>query len=156
MTCVKCHLRFRLLFLPRMDEIVLPAATVKGRLTHVAPFQSLGQRDFAIFPRFNDLREVLRSFFDRPSQMNPTCSRGGDSFSLPLFYIVPLRFRDEAQDLQNKVSNEGTHQILAVPGVQERHVDVLQGRHPAVVIQNNVGNRYSPNVIVVPLTVLLI
>ena len=30
--------------------------------------------------------------------------------------------------------------------------NVLQGRHPAVVIQNNVGNRYSPNVIVVPLT----
>ena len=30
--------------------------------------------------------------------------------------------------------------------------NVLQGRHPAVVIQNNVGNRHSPNVIVVPLT----
>ena len=30
--------------------------------------------------------------------------------------------------------------------------NVLQGRHPAVVIQNNVGNRHSPNVIVVLLT----
>ena len=30
--------------------------------------------------------------------------------------------------------------------------NVLQGRHPAVVIQNDVGNRYSPNVIVIPLT----
>ena len=30
--------------------------------------------------------------------------------------------------------------------------NVLWGKHPAVVTSNNKGNRYSPNVIVVPLT----
>jgi len=92
-------------------------------LAHATLLQSIFQCDLTLFPCFHDLWEVLRSFLNRPSQMNITGSRGGDSFNLPLFYIVPLGFRDEAQDLQNKVSNEGSHQILAVPGVQERHVD---------------------------------
>ena len=39
------------------------------------------------------------------------------------FYIHTFIFAEEGQYLQNQISDEGSHQTLAIPGVHQRHVD---------------------------------
>lgn len=67
--------------------------------------------------------------------MTPTLDFGRrDSLRLPLADELPLILRYEGQNLQHQVGDEGTHQVLALPGIQQRHSNALCQRVPRLLL----------------------
>ena len=66
--------------------------------------------------------KILRQRAGRPAEANPPGLGRGDALCLALAEVSPLVLRHEGEDLQDDVAEEGAHQVLAPPGVQQGHV----------------------------------
>lgn len=66
--------------------------------------------------------EVLGQRRGWPPETHPTRFRRCYALRLPLSYVQPLVLRNEAQHLQNDVAEKRSHQILAAPRIQQRHI----------------------------------
>ena len=65
--------------------------------------------------------EVIRQRNRRSAELDALGFGRCDSLRLPLADELPLILRYEGQNLQHQVGNEGAHQVLALPGIQQRH-----------------------------------
>ena len=89
----------------------LPESAVERRRAHIVFFQNFIKR-----------YEILRSFFRRSSEPHTALFRRRNAFGLPLTNGRALIFRDKRQELQYKVADEGSEQILMVSCIKQRHI----------------------------------
>ena len=97
--------------------------SIKRRLAHIAFLECFIKADLLFFIFFHDLRKVGRRLNYRSAEFYSTKFCGGKSFCLPFAYIFTLTLRNEAQNLKHQISNKCSHQILAVAGVKQRHIN---------------------------------
>lgn len=78
--------------------------------------------------------EVIRQRNRRSAELDALGFGRRDSLRLPLADELPLILRYEGQNLQHQVGNEGAHQVLALPGIQQRHSNALCHRVPHLLL----------------------
>lgn len=66
---------------------------------------------------------MIRKRSRRPAELDAFGLGGCDPFRLPLPDVAALVLRNKGQNLKDYVAEKGPDQILASPGVQQRHVD---------------------------------
>ena len=65
---------------------------------------------------------ALRQGPGRPSKPDAPGLCGGNALGLPLTDAGPLILRHKGEHLEHDVAEEGAHQVLAPPGVQQGHI----------------------------------
>ena len=85
-----CEMLYFFCSLRWVNEIIFPATTVEGCLTHIAPLKGFSQSDFTFFPSFDNLWKILRCLLHRSSHVYATGFRCCNTFCLPFSNVVPL------------------------------------------------------------------
>ena len=115
---------------------MLPASAMEGCNAHSAGFEGFFDGDLPGVVRLDNFGKPARHHRFRPSEMNAPRSGGSNSLGLAFLYVLPLALGHETEDLEYKVGDEGTHQVFAIPGVEQRHIDYadvdsdILGQHP--------------------------
>ena len=99
-----------------------PEPPVKRGLRQTDGPQRVVQRELTALPGRYDLGEIGRYGPAGPAEPDAPGLGGGDALRLPPVDGLPLRLGHEGQDLQHQVGDEGAQQVLALPRVQQRHI----------------------------------
>ena len=110
------------LFLSPCYQPVFPQATVEGGLRQTALFQRILKAQLPTLPCFNDFWKIVRRLHIGPSEPHAPLFRRRNAFRLPLADVGALVFRHKGQHLEHNVAEEGAHQVLAPPGIQQGHI----------------------------------
>ena len=107
---------------------------------HMAGVRRLLERQLFRSPRRMRRAEILRQRDRRAAEFYAAGFRGGDALRLPLSDKLPLVLRHERQDLQHKIGDKRSHQVLPLPGVQQRHIQnadirlLFLGQHAPLIL----------------------
>ena len=99
--------------LPPLHRFSFAQAAVECRLTHAVLPENFVKRHFFFLPLCYNLVKVRRCFFCRSSESHTALFCCRDSLRLPLTNRCTLVFRDERQQLQDKVADECSEQFLS-------------------------------------------
>ena len=106
----------------RPEPVSYTHLAVKSGLAHTALFEYSRKRRLPSLPRLDDLPEILRHRDFRPAEFHPLCLCRRDSLRLSFPDVLTLVLRHKGQNLQHQIGNERPHQILAVAGIQQGHI----------------------------------
>jgi mRNA interferase MazF len=76
--------------------------------------------------------------------------KGDDEMKVENVKVINITDRMKKPITENKITDVKLGQVYYVDFKGENHIQ--RGRRPAVVVQNNIGNQFSTNVQVIPLT----
>ena len=95
---------------------------VEGPFRHIAGFGRLPEGYFFAAPCLMHLIKVFRQGSGWSAELHSARFGGGNALGLPLTDAHALILRHKGQHLQNDVREEGSHQIFAPTGIQQRHI----------------------------------
>ena len=101
----------------------LHGAGVEGALGQLAQGRGLTEGKLLAPPRLMDLLEIFGQGSWGSSEANASGAGGGDALLLTAAYVFAFVLRGEGEDLQNEVGDEGAHKVLALPCVEQGHVE---------------------------------
>ena len=105
-----------------MDFFVNPGLIAECGHRHSTLFGGFYPSNFSGFPSLVHLMVVFGKRFWRSAQTDSFCFCCGNALGLPLFDILPLALCDKRENLQHKVCDKGSHEVFAVSGVKQRHI----------------------------------
>jgi hypothetical protein len=97
-------------------------AVAEGGQRHTALPRRRGAADRPGLPAAVGAGVALRQGPGRPSKPDAPGLCGGNALGLPLTDAGPLILRHKGEHLEHDVAEEGAHQVLAPPGVQQGHI----------------------------------
>lgn len=112
------HSAFLTLHKPKLAQ-----SSVKRRFSQTATLHGFREFDLPALPCADDPLEVVRGRYRGPAKVDASRAGSGDALCLSTADALALVLGHEAQYLQHEVGDERAHQVLAVAGVQKRHVD---------------------------------
>lgn len=101
---------------------VFPEAAVESSPAHPTLLCGFFKGYFFLLPSTDNLPEFIWHSYLRPAKPHSFGLGCGDPLSLPFTDVLPLALGHKAEDLQHQVSNEGTHQVFALTGIQQGHI----------------------------------
>ena len=108
--------------LPPLHRLSLAQAAVECRLAHAVLPENFVKRHFFFLPFCYELVKIRRGFFCRSSESHTALFCCRDSFRLTLTNGCALVFRNERQQLQDKVADECSEQIFIPSCIEKRHI----------------------------------
>ena len=99
-------------------------------MSHAKPFSCLACRQFSLFPQAGTFFIRLRPDRRQPSEIHASRLCRRNALRLPLLDELAFRLRHIAEQLQHDVGDQRADQVLALAGIQQRHVqhhDVCAG-----------------------------